>query len=66
MDRYEADLTSVRAAVDQLCRLREETAREVAAYHRALRREGVPRRLAASMVRDWHNYRAWQQEAEED
>lgn len=51
------DVTSIRAAMDQLCEVRKEQAREVAAYYHALRGQGVPRLLAAALVRDWHGWK---------
>ncbi|WP_290633456.1 hypothetical protein [Aquisalimonas sp.] len=58
--------TSLRAAIDQVCKVREEQAREVGAYYRGLRAEGVPRALAWALVRDWHGWRAQDEFREDD
>ena len=58
MDEQEAAEVRLRAAVDQACKIREEEAREVGTYWRALRRQRIPWPLAALLVRDWHGWRA--------
>lgn len=58
MDEDEAQQVALRAAVDQVCKVREEQAREVGAYWWALREQGIPRILAALLVRDWHGWRS--------
>jgi len=59
MTNDEAREVSLRAAIDQLCRIRGEEAREVGAYFAALRAQGVPRLLAWVLLRDWHAHRCW-------
>lgn len=57
MDDQEAAEVGLRAAVDQACKIRQEEAREVGTYWRALRRQGIPRILAVLLVRDWHGWK---------
>ena len=56
-DPEDESVTALRAIVDQVCKIREEQAREVGAYWHALRAEGVPWLLAVALVRDWHQWR---------
>jgi len=59
MTPEEAQEVSLRAAIDQLCRVRQEEAREVGAYYAGLRAQGIPRLVAWVLLRDWHAHRSW-------
>ena len=56
MDEDEAAEIGLRAAVDQVCKVREEQAREVGTYWRALRSQRIPWILAVLLVRDRHGW----------